>query len=70
MQEKKDIKVVCWLKNNTEWYYPTKTSLLDLSMYDNVNQLTIDCYYGDLYVAWNGHTDKERLESSVIFRTK
>lgn len=33
--EREDGKIVaeCWLKNNTEWYYPRKN--VDLSVYDN-----------------------------------
>lgn len=70
MFNKKDIAVVCWLKNNTEWYYPTNKTKLDLSLYDHVQQLTIGDYHGDLYAAWMGHTEIERLRTTMIYRTK
>lgn len=43
------IKVECWLKNNTEWYYPERE--VDLSKYDHIELLSIT-YYGDLFYAY------------------
>lgn len=43
------IEVECWLKNNTEWYYPQKN--VDLSMYNHVELLSTS-YHGDLFYAY------------------
>ena len=49
-EKKTTFKVECWLKNNTEWYYPQKD--VDLSGYDYVEVLSLS-HYGDLFYAYN-----------------
>ena len=44
------IKVECWLKNNTEWYYPEKK--VDLSIYDHIELLST-LHFGDIFYAYN-----------------
>jgi hypothetical protein len=45
------IRVKAWLKNNEEWYYPTKP--FDLGLFDNVELLSKGGYYDDIFYAWN-----------------
>jgi hypothetical protein len=53
------ITVDCWLKNNTEWYYPQNK--VDLSSYDNIELLSKSSF-GDLFYAYNnGDKDYGRL---------
>ena len=54
-QKNGKITIECWLKNNTDWYYPEKE--VDLSVYDNVDLLSTS-HYGDLFYAYNNN-DKE-----------
>jgi len=65
---KKDIKVACWLKNGTEWYYPVKT--IDLSEYDHVQLLIKDDHSGDIYIAWNGDSDAQKHATGRLFKSK
>lgn len=49
----------CWLKNNSEWYYPSKK--IDLHIWDNVEILSTG-YKHDLIYAWHDNNkDKGRL---------
>ena len=57
------IEVECWLKNNTEWYYPTKP--VDLTRYDKIELLS-KSYYGDLFYCYNEY-DKH---NGLLFRGK
>lgn len=43
-----NIRVVSYLKNDREWFYPT--GKIDLSCYDDV-QLICESYFGDIYLA-------------------
>ena len=53
------ISVEYWLKNNIEWYQPTKE--VDLSIYDEIELLSTS-YYGDLFYAYkNGDKENGRL---------
>jgi len=53
------ISVEYWLKNNIEWYQPTKE--VDLSEYDEIELLSTS-YYGDLFYAYkNGDKINGRL---------
>lgn len=58
MNEK--IIATCWLKNNTEWFYPSKP--IDLSLYDNLELISRSDSLQDLFYAWNtGYKDFGRL---------
>jgi len=63
MLNTKKIKAKCWLKNNTEWYYPNKE--IDLSIYDKIDLLS-KSFYGDLFYAYNDN-DKE---NGILFKGK
>ena len=60
----RNVCVKCFLKNNSDWYYPEKIHLLDLGAYRNVDKLSTS-YHGDLYFAWD-----ESKEDGRLFRTK
>lgn len=45
------IKVIAWLKNNDEWWYPTKK--VDLTSYDNIELLSKGGYHDDIFYAWD-----------------
>lgn len=53
-----DIEVECWLKNNTEWYYPIKK--VNLSNYKHI-ELISTSYFGDLFYAYNDDKFQGRL---------
>lgn len=50
MKKGKEIEVVAWLKNNTDWYFPTNKS--NILNYDNVELLSKG-FDADLFYAWN-----------------
>lgn len=65
MENKINVSAECWLKNNTEWYYPNNKVLLDLSVWDYVDLLSRD-YYGDLFYCYN----KNDKDNGRLFKGK
>ena len=52
------IRLVAWLKNNTEWYYPMTKNLLDIDVWSNYEVIH---YFNDenfLVYCWNGEKVK------------
>ncbi len=62
------IYIECWLKNNTEWYYPVKEP--NIFEWDNVELLSIS-FYGELFYAYqNGNKENGRLYKGTLVLTK
>lgn len=60
--ERDKLKPVCWLKNNKDWFYPTKK--IDLWQWDCVEVISF-AHNHDLIYAWNF----DQKELGRLYRT-